>query len=216
MRFQAILIFAAATFGSTASATTLGFEAEFLGDSLTELHTPDAEVCDAGDSSCFPVGFEVPATLRGPLSPFAGLTSGSTLEVDVDLSDDGIASCSFGGMFACPSFSEGFEQVDSNDEPIIVDVFDSLGDFNIRFDLVAESVAFFGAAGSFLPGGCSLSDPLAASLPAGYCDFFGYEAEFAIVPGSLNPIEVVPLSPSFLFALFGLAALVTTRRFQRA
>lgn len=203
-----------------ASAGSISFLAAFTGDRLTELQTEEGDVCVFGDDSCYPAGFSPTEAVKSDLAPFAGLPVGTELPFRFDFAPFSEADCAIGDAFACDFGTSYDETTDGSGELVEFELFDGIGDYNLRVDLLTETVSFFGAAGDFLPGGCTAADGIAQDLPDGYCGFFGYEADFQLtseVRGGIDEhITPVPLNASMMFALFGLASLIGVGRFKQA
>ncbi|MBW4710258.1 hypothetical protein KX928_20920 [Roseobacter sp. YSTF-M11] len=206
--------------GASVDAKVIGFSAVFTGDNLSELYTADAEICEDVDGGCNIPGFTVPETLRSPLAPFAGLSTGTRLPFRFDLDESSGVECAIGSYFECSGLEGVNEKLDSTGQLVGFEVFDFWGDYDVRVDLAGQSVDFFGAAGSFLPGGCTAEEGAEKGLPEGFCDFFGYEANFEIVADgavafAADDVAVVPLNASILFSLFGVTALAAARRVKK-
>ncbi|MCV3270408.1 hypothetical protein [Roseobacter sinensis] len=193
--------------------------ASFSGDRLSELQTEDGDTCFAGDDSCYPSDFSPSSAVQSYLAPFAGLAVGEELPFEFELMPTSDADCALGDAFDCRVGTSYDETRTASGELSELEVFDAAGDYDLRIDTEADTVDFFGAAGDFLPAGCTAADGAALELPDGYCGFFGYQASFELTSeisedpdGHVTPI---PLNASMVFALFGLASLAGFSRAKR-
>lgn len=199
----------------TVGAATLSYEitARFDGDSPLELIRPDGTACYGG--SCLPVGYRLPAELGGLWSDLA---PGDVVQVRVFFpgfrpgSKPDRGFCLIAGFSDCGDLTE-FDGYDPVTGLVYADFFRIVPTSSLVLDLARDRISYEGEAGSYAPTECTEAAPVYAGLPSGYCDFFGYRADFTVM-GFEASLSVVPL-PASGFALFAGIGVLTVMRMNR-
>ena len=124
-------------------------------------------------------------------------------------------SCLIAGFSDCGELV-AFDGYDPTTGLVRAGFFRSAPTSGLVLDLAWNRMSYEGEAGSYAPTPCSETAPAYSGLPSGYCDFFGYRADFT-VKGFETSLSVVPapLSGVLLISGFGVVAAVGMARRKR-
>lgn len=194
---------------TVAGAATLDYQVDaiFQSDSALELGRPDGSTCYSGDA-CYPAGFRLQGDGNQDRGGYwSGLNYGDRITAVFSFDPDNISapsSCDIAGWSDCGdlinirSFSDSDGKTDS-------EWFRDAPTSSLRFNLFDGYIRYEGEAGSYLMSGCSLTDPAHDGMPDGFCDYFGYMAEFSIVSTTIKGPTPIPLPASLPILASGLA-----------
>ena len=173
-----------------AYAATYKYSLEFQGDSALELIAgfDSSDTCNAGEA-CYPDEYRLPGGFFEHIQPGDQVTA----FIDTDAGTGEIAGWTVAGDF--------WEQT-SGEFAFISSV--PTGQTTFGTDTV--KVLSEGPRGYSPSGICNPERPL-TGMPDGYCGFFGYQAEFAVLD-----VASVPLPASGLLLIGGLVLLRSGRR----
>lgn len=196
-----VILFPAATF---AAPLTYKVDAIFISDGVLELYEPNGDVCFRSDPSCYPSAYRHQSDGTSDRGGYwSHLAYGDMITATFAFDPfDGSAStdCDIAGWSDCGDFL-GLDNYDPANHLFEATWFRSGPTSTVVANLFGQSIEYEGEAGSYSSFGCSLAAPAHAGLPAGYCDFFGYAAEFQVVKYSLLGLSTVPLPASLPFSL---------------
>lgn len=202
----------------TAGAATLSYTvaARFDGDAPLELVRPDGSACYG--APCLPAGYRLPAELGGiwfDLAPGDLITAHFSFAEYRPGSFPASGSCLIAGFSDCGELT-AFDGYDPATSLVRADFFRSVPTSSLVLDLARNRISYEGEAGSFAPSSCTNSAPIYSGLPSGYCDFFGYRADFTITDFEAT-LSVVPAPlPGFMLVSgFGVFAAMRMARRKR-
>jgi hypothetical protein len=187
-------------------------DAIFENDGVYELGTPDGSTCYYGED-CYPRGFRLQGDPTHDGGYWSGLTYGDRVSIRVSFDPDDINAapeCDIAGWTDCGDFITLRNGPDDQGR-VDVEFIRTAPTSAFRFDTFNDIAAYEGEAGSYFLSPCSEASPNQIGLPSGYCDFWGYFAEFSILDSdntqSIVPVPVSPTLPLLAGALIGLGLL---------
>lgn len=199
-----------------ADAATISYsiDAALVSEGPLEIRLADGTIC-AG-TNCKPSDWLMPVS---DTMPFAERARGSviTTSFELDIARGVVETCEFDGR-SC-GFVQSFEWVTGYPGAVDISWFRFAPTATLEISMSGGEILYLAEAGSHYLTDCNKSGaPVIVGLPAGICDFSGYEARFEILSmemvesgelgteeSSDSELAAMPLPGGMLLGLSGLA-----------